>query len=89
MAWDADAIKLMMLIHNLMGLNLGEKDPYYREQSTKVTFIGELSDDSLEVIEHFGVEAPSLLNTYACAVEDALIKQVERVNELEEGSCCT
>ena len=33
---------------------------------------------SLEVLEHFGAEAPALLNQYACAVEDALIEQVQR-----------
>ena len=32
----------------------------------------------LEVLEHFGAEAPALLNNYACAVEDALIEQVGR-----------
>jgi len=32
----------------------------------------------LEVLEHFGAEAPALLNNYACAVEDALIEQVQR-----------
>ena len=30
------------------------------------------------MLEHFGAEAPNLLNTYACAVEDALIEQVQR-----------
>ena len=37
-----------------------------------------ISDVSLEVLEHFGSEAPALLNNYACAVEDALIEQVGR-----------
>ena len=32
----------------------------------------------MEVLEHFGAEAPALLNNYACAVEDALIEQVQR-----------
>ena len=30
------------------------------------------------MLEHFGAEAPALLNQYACAVEDALIEQVQR-----------
>ena len=30
------------------------------------------------MLEHFGAEAPALLNNYACAVEDALIEQVGR-----------
>ena len=41
-------------------------------------YLNQISDDSLEVLEHFGAEAPTLLNTYACAVEDALIEQVQR-----------
>ena len=39
-------------------------------------FLSGVSDQSLEVLEHFGAEAPALLNQYACAVEDALIEQV-------------
>ena len=42
------------------------------------SYLSQISDDSLEVLEHFGAEAPALLNTYACAVEDALIEQVQR-----------
>ena len=41
-------------------------------------YLNQISDESLEVLEHFGAEAPNLLNTYACAVEDALIEQVQR-----------
>jgi hypothetical protein len=41
-------------------------------------YLSQISDESLEVLEHFGAEAPQLLNTYACAVEDALIEQVQR-----------
>jgi predicted glycosyltransferase len=43
-----------------------------------------LSDDSVEVMEHFGLEAPVLLNNYACAVEDALIEQVKKNSELQQ-----
>ena len=41
-------------------------------------YLAGISDVSLEVLEHFGSEAPALLNNYACAVEDALIEQVGR-----------
>ena len=49
-------------------------------QSASVSdgYLSQISDQSLEVLEHFGAEAPQLLNTYACAVEDALIEQVQR-----------
>ena len=42
------------------------------------SYLSQISDQSLEVLEHFGAEAPALLNQYACAVEDALIEQVQR-----------
>ena len=50
------------------------------QQSAPVSdsYLSQISDESLEVLEHFGAEAPNLLNTYACAVEDALIEQVQR-----------
>ena len=48
------------------------------------SFVKGLSEDSIEVIEHFGPEAPSLLNKYCCAVEDALIEQVNRANDLSK-----
>lgn len=41
------------------------------------SYLSQISDTSLEVLEHFGAEAPALLNNYACAVEDALIEQVK------------
>ena len=41
-------------------------------------YLAEISGESLEVLEHFGAEAPKLLNDYSCALEDALIEQVRR-----------
>ena len=51
-----------------------------QEASASVSdaYLNGISDVSLEVLEHFGAEAPALLNQYACAVEDALIEQVQR-----------
>jgi len=46
------------------------------------SYLSQISDTSLEVLEHFGAEAPALLNQYSCAVEDALIEQVQRGNSL-------
>jgi len=45
-------------------------------------YLSGISDASLEVLEHFGAEAPALLNQYSCAVEDALIEQVQRGNSM-------
>ena len=49
------------------------------QQQVSDAYLSQISDESLEVLEHFGSEAPVLLNQYACAVEDALIEQVLRV----------
>ena len=46
------------------------------------SYLNGISDASLEVLEHFGAEAPALLNQYACDVEDALIEQVQRGNSM-------
>ena len=45
-------------------------------------YLSGISDASLEVLEHFGAETPALLNQYSCAVEDALIEQVQRGNSM-------
>ena len=52
------------------------------EASARDAYLSQISDQSLEVLEHFGAEAPALLNQYACAVEDALVEQVQRGNSL-------
>jgi hypothetical protein len=41
-------------------------------------YLSDVSDESLEVLSHFGAEAPALLNRYACTVEDALLAQAEQ-----------
>ena len=49
------------------------------QEAVSDAYLSQISDESLEVLEHFGAEAPVLLNQYACAVEDALIEQVQSV----------
>jgi hypothetical protein len=49
------------------------------QEQVSDAYLSQISDASLEVLEHFGAEAPVLLNQYACAVEDALIEQVQAV----------
>ena len=44
-------------------------------------YLSKISDESLEVLNHFGSEAPALLNRYACTVEDALLKQTSVAQE--------
>lgn len=41
-------------------------------------YLSGLSNESLEVLGHFGAEAPALLNAYACTVEDALLNQAQQ-----------
>ena len=47
--------------------------------------LSDLSIESLEAFDHFGIEAAAKLNNYAMAIEDALIEQVEKQKKsLEE-----
>jgi hypothetical protein len=41
-----------------------------------------VSNESLEVLQHFGAEAPALLNRYSCVVEDALLNQARQTAEI-------
>jgi len=41
-----------------------------------------LSEVSQEVVRHFGIEAPGILNQYSCALEDMLIEQAQRMDAL-------
>ena len=53
-----------------------QAQPHKHKRQVSDAYLSQISDASLEVLEHFGAEAPVLLNQYACAVEDALIEQV-------------
>ena len=44
-------------------------------------YLGSVSPESLEVLNHFGAEAPALLNRYSCVVEDALLAQAKQTTE--------
>lgn len=45
-------------------------------------YLESVSNESLEVLQHFGLEAPALLNRYACVVEDALLAQARQTAEV-------
>lgn len=45
-------------------------------------YLSAVSSESLEVLGHFGAEAPALLNRYACVVEDALLAQAQQTSEV-------
>jgi len=41
------------------------------------SYLDNISNESLEVLSHFGPEAPVKLNTYSCQLEDALLESLE------------
>ena len=43
-----------------------------------------LSAASVEVIKQFGIEAPGILNQYACTLEDMLIQQAQKTDEVTQ-----
>jgi hypothetical protein len=42
------------------------------------SYLDNISTESLEVLHHFGPEAPQKLNTYACSLEDDLLKSLQQ-----------
>lgn len=45
------------------------------------SYLDNISNESLEVLSHFGAEAPVKLNTYACQVEDALLEALQHQHQ--------
>lgn len=43
----------------------------------------QLSPETVKVVEHFGVEAPAVLNQYAVTLEDALITQNQTLEQIQ------
>lgn len=60
--------------------------PYSGAQSEQSSdeYLQNVSSESLEVLQHFGAEAPALLNRYACVVEDALLNQAQQTAQAFE-----
>ena len=50
----------------------------------EVITTAELTDHTQEILHHFGLNAPSLLNTYSCCLEDALIESVQKMKMWRE-----
>ena len=46
--------------------------------------LSDFSEQSREVLEYFGLEAPHRLNEYCIALEDAVIEQVAKTEQLGE-----
>ena len=59
--------------------------PSQQAQSASDGYLESVSNESLEVLQHFGAEAPALLNKYACVVEDALLAQAQQTVQTTEA----
>jgi hypothetical protein len=81
-SWREDGRMLANVYNALLGVRISEHDAIYKEIPNTDNYLSEISSESLEVLEHFGAEAPALLNKYSTAVEDALIEQVKKNTEL-------
>ena len=51
----------------------------------EMIFTNRLSESTYSTLAHFGVEAPGLLNDYACALEDALVRSLDERKELRQS----
>jgi hypothetical protein len=80
--WREDGRLLANVYNTLVGVRISEHDEIYKEIPNTDNYLSEISSESLEVLEHFGAEAPALLNKYSTAIEDALIEQVKKNTEL-------
>ena len=61
--------------------------PSYSSEQTAAAsdeYLASVSAESLEVLQHFGAEAPALLNRYSCVVEDALLAQAQQTADTLE-----
>ena len=47
---------------------------YTTQDSSQTSTVPELSEATSAVVNHFGIEAPAILNQYATVLEDALIQ---------------
>ena len=70
-------------IDNLQN-KINDRPAQTKEPLPKIIVVADLSEGSQEVLEFFGVEAPTLLNDFSCALEDALIESGERYKALKQ-----
>ncbi len=67
-------------------MDVPQKPPAVKTPLPKTIEVSKLSKDSVSILEHFGLDAPNLLNNYSIALEDALIEQlngrVDNANEI-------
>ena len=61
---------------------MGPKDLSYNDYEEKDDYLNKISEESLEVLQRFGLEAPARLNKYRCAVEKAFREQSYRYEKI-------
>lgn len=68
-----------------MAYELGEMTEYRPYKSAVTAYVsGDISEESKDIIQHFGADAPARLNRLSCAMEDAVIelhRKLERTRE--------
>lgn len=64
-----------------MAINSGDlnRPKKFKGRVPKTIHLDDLTDESIDTIEHFGPNAAGLLNVYSCELEDALVKTVEKL----------
>ena len=80
--WESDAEQLNKAMALIRGVNLGPKDISYSDYEEHDDYLNKISDESLEVLQQFGLEAPARLNKYRYAVEKALREQCYQYAQL-------
>lgn len=58
--------------------------PQAQPSEASDAYLSQVSGESLEVLEHFGGEAPALLNRYSCVLEDALLNQARQAHASQQ-----
>lgn len=67
------------VVARIRAVPVSDNDIMYESYNTEeVSMLSKMSEDSREIVAHFGIETPALLNKYSIALEDALIEQVQK-----------
>jgi type II secretory pathway pseudopilin PulG len=63
-----------------------QTNPQVQPEAAPVSdaYLSQVSDESLEVLQHFGAETPALLNRYSCVLEDSLLNQARQTYETQQ-----
>ena len=62
--------------------NASQTQASSQASTAQTSDVSQISDATRAVVDHFGIEAPGILNQYACALEDMLIQQATAMDDL-------